>query len=84
MKEFWERIKGYFIFIVTPLSFLLGFTYYLLTKNQALRNKLEQSEAEKKINELEVKKGAIDEKANNAVSDYESARDEYYKSRDNN
>jgi hypothetical protein len=84
MKDTWEKVKAFLIYIATPFAFVLGFTYYLLTKNQELKNKLNQSEAEKKINELETRKEAIDEKASDAVSNYESARDEYYKGRDNN
>lgn len=79
-----ETLKKYGLYVVSALAFIAGFIYYLIGKNRGLEEKLNQSEAEKALAATLAKKELIDEKANNAVSAYESARDAYRKSRDSN
>jgi hypothetical protein len=77
IKDFGEAAKNAFIYIVTPIAFVLGFILYLVSKNRSLKDEVETSKAEGKLNELKGKQEEIDHRANNAVSEYEKLRGAY-------
>lgn len=81
MENLKNLIKSYVFWIASGIAFILGFIYYLIGENRGLKEQVRQTEAEKGLAKTLAKKEQIDEKAGNAVSDYEHARDEYRKSR---
>lgn len=72
-----DKIKQTVIWIVTPLAFIAGYIYYLLTSRTALQHKLDQATSEKDLIKDSVEKEKADEKAKQSTADYQSLRDEY-------
>jgi hypothetical protein len=79
LKAFAETAKGWLLYVLTPLAFIAGFIYYLITSKEALQHKLDESNAEKNIDESKIQEGEIDEKANEATDSYDAIRKQYLK-----
>ncbi len=72
-----ERIKKFVTFVLTPLLFVAGFIYYLITKKQSLESEVTKLKSQGKIKDLIHEKEKAKEKADEAVTDYKSTRDKY-------
>ena len=79
LKAFAETAKGWLLYVLTPLAFLAGIIYYLITSKEALQHKLDESNAEKNIDETKIEETQVDAQANNTVDDYDKLRDAYLK-----
>lgn len=71
-----EKLKKY---LIIPAAFLAGFIYYLLGKNRALEDKLDESQAKAELEKSKVEQEKIDAQAKDSVDAYTAARDEYIK-----
>ena len=79
LKAFYESIKGILIYVLTPIAFILGIIYYLVTKNSSLKNQLQTLKTEGEIDEEKRNVSEAKVEADNADIDYKSIRDAYLK-----
>lgn len=77
LQSFADKAKAFIIWVATPVAFVLGFIYYLWTKDASLEKKLAENEAEKALDKTLAEEKVVDEKANDSVSDYERTKQEY-------
>lgn len=49
LKALGEAAKGVLVFILTPLLFVAGFIYYLITRNDSLQGQLRRERADKEL-----------------------------------
>lgn len=77
IKAFADTMKGVLLYVLTPLLFLAGAIYYLMTKNTELKTDLEAKDGEEKLNELQGEETKVDESAASASDEYARLRDAY-------
>lgn len=81
----WEKVKSVlsqsYVWLITIVSFIGGYIYYILQKNAALQRKVDLVEHRKDVDKYYAKQEAASKEANDAVTDYESKRDEYLRGR---
>ena len=72
-----EVVKKMVLYILTPLAFIVGFFYMLLSKNKELVTKIEDQKLKDELGKS-LEKGVTDEaKAHDVELAYQRARDEY-------
>ena len=77
-----DKIKEYLFKVIAPLAFVLGYVYYLVTKNTSLRRELEVEKIEKQQAQFEAEQKELKNEADNAVDRYIKLRDEYVRTGD--
>lgn len=70
----YERLKSSLIFILTPLAFLAGVLYYLITGNQKLRSDLKQAKADADLAKLLSERAEAKKEADNAEKAYRDSK----------
>lgn len=77
MKSMFEKIKEFGLYLVTPIVFIAGVVYYLITKNTSLKTEISILKSGKEIENAKDDANEKEKQANDAVSNYESVRDKY-------
>lgn len=77
LKNFAESVKSVVLYIITPVAFIAGYIWYLLSKNESLEQKLQEKEGEEKLNELKGEQTKVDESAATLLDKYEKLRSSY-------
>ncbi len=78
-----ERLKKILIFIVTPIAFVIGYVYFVLTAKKRVEDDLLISTQKEKLSELKGEEKQIDARANDAVAKFQRIRDAFLSGRDN-
>lgn len=79
IKAFFSSLKSGFLYVVVPLATLAGYIYYLITSKEALQDKVDESDASKKLDETKLEQEKVDAQGNSSYDDYERIRNEYNK-----
>lgn len=77
IKAFAEASKNVIIYILTPIAFVLGALYYLLTKNKELTEQVKQEKFDVTHNNTIDEQKTADATASDALSEYEKLRSAY-------
>lgn len=72
-----EKIKGYILWIVLPLTGLFAFIYKLLTDNKCLKDTVARNEVESKLGLIKGEILNAKNKADASEADYDKLRAEY-------
>lgn len=89
LRTIGEAAKQVILFIVTPLAFIAGVIYYLVSRNKDLERKLSTTEVERdlaaRLERIEERKREANESSKEAISAedaYRAIRDKYLNSGD--
>lgn len=77
LKQLGEAGKGFLLYILTPLAFIAGLIFFLITKNRDLEDEVMAKDGDIKLKGLQDEQKAVDSSANNDVDTYERLRDAY-------
>lgn len=80
LKLLADSAKGVILFILTPLSFIGGFIYYLLVQNSKLKEGLKEAQEEATHEKTRNEEAVIDEDSKHSSDDYAQLRDAYLRS----
>ncbi len=75
-----EKIKQTLIWVLTPFAFVLGFAYYLLSRNRSLTDEVKQAKSEQELAKILQERQDAKQEADKAEADYRARVDEYNKS----
>jgi cbb3-type cytochrome oxidase subunit 3 len=77
LKNVLGIFKELLVFVITPIIFLIGFIYYLLTQNKLLKEENAEEHATGQLKELQGEQKQVDNNANTADASYEILRNQY-------
>lgn len=79
LKAFGEAAKSTLLYIIAPILFVLGYIYYLTTKNKNLKAEIAHMQADESISKTQQELQEAQNASNDAEKNYESIRDAYLK-----
>lgn len=77
IKAFLANVKGAILYVVGPILAVVGYIFYLRTKNDTLTNQLAGEQAKETLATVVANKEEKDDAANKAEGDYASIRNAF-------
>jgi hypothetical protein len=72
-----EKIKAYLLWVLTPILFVAGYIWYLLSQNEKLKAEVVEREEKREIEAVKEAAKAAVEKSNDSEADFRSLADQY-------